>query len=202
MKVDEDGPVIRKKPTPKAPTKAAFSAKRAMECRVCSNDHSMFTCPKFVDMTVTARHQWAEDCGVCFNCLSPSHLVDKCTSSNRCKVCHQPHHTLLHQASASSTKPEASACAVTQLSKNIRHAHSNYTVPFMATIRVKAKGLTQQCRAHLDTGASVTLITHNLAKRLKAPRIPHSTTRITGVTSSFNTLYQVKLSLLGTPKLG
>lgn len=71
-----------------------------------------------------------------------------------------------------------------------------------ATIRARTDGLTQMGRAHLDTGASLTLITRDFAQKLRAKKIPHSSSSVTGVFSSLQTLYQMKLTLFGSPKLG
>lgn len=78
VKVDDDLPVSRKKQQSKPPSRAAFTAKKSGECKVCKVDHSVFTCPQFGDMTISERRTWAESEGVCFNCLDSSHQVDQC----------------------------------------------------------------------------------------------------------------------------
>lgn len=202
MKIDEDLPVTRKKPPSKAPSRSALYARKTSECRMCKNDHSVFVCPQFSEMSVPDRRHWAEAGGVCFNSLDPSHRVDQCGSTYTCKRCQQKHHTLLHLPSSLSPDEPPSACVVSQMACVVSHVNFNYAVPFTAIVRVKAEGLVQQCRAHLDTGASVSLISLNFAKKLKAKRIPNSSTFVKGINYTIKTLYQVKLSLLGSPTLG
>lgn len=103
----------RKKALPKLPTKAAFSVKRAVECRVCLGDHSVFGCTNFSEMSVPARLRWAEDAKVCLNCLGATHATENCSSSNCCKVCQQPHHTLIHQTSEQSRTVSISSYTAT-----------------------------------------------------------------------------------------
>lgn len=202
MKIDEEFPVTRKKPPPKAPSRSALYAKKTSECRMCHDDHSVFVCPQFSEMSVPDRRRWAETGGVCFNCLDPSHRVDQCGSTYTCKRCHQKHHTLLHLPSSPPSDETPLACVVTQKAEVVSHVDSNYAVPFTAIVRVKAGGLVQQSREHLNTGASVSLISLNFAKKLKATRIPNSSTFVKGINQTVKTLYQVKLSLFGSPKLG
>lgn len=192
----------RKRILPKTPTRSALAVKRAMECRVCSGEHSVFGCDQFSNMTVAERLQWIEEAEVCINCLSATHSSTDCTSSNWCKVCQQPHHTLIHQGSEDVPAPELATCMVTQRPENTLYAHFDHTVSLTAVVRVRAKGITQQGRTHLDTGATVTLITREFANKLKVPKIAHSSSTITGISDTFQTLYKVKLRLLGSPKMG
>lgn len=174
--------------------------KRTTTCRMCSEDHSIFSCAKMIELSVPARLQWALDSRVCLNCFRPNHPTEKCGSGNRCRVCHKLHHTLIHQNMDGPT--EQTACAVTQLPQITLFAHSKCTVPMTASVRARSNGLTQMGRAHLDTGANVTLVTRDFAQRLRAKKIPNSSSSVTGVCSSTRTLHQIRLTLLGSPKMG
>lgn len=86
----------RKRLLPKPPTRSAMALRRSVECRVCAGDHSVFGCSKMMDMNVAERLQWAQEAQACLNCFSLTHATDRCGSSNRCRVCHQSHHMLIH----------------------------------------------------------------------------------------------------------
>lgn len=138
MRIDEDPPPSRKKqPSPRSPGKSVLYGRKAVECRMCHADHSVFVCPLFTGMTVPDRRIWAETESACFNCLSPSHLVDACPSSFRCKSCGQKHHSLLHPSSTQTTLAPTSA--------SVAHSiNSSYVLPITTLVRVKAGGLIQQ----------------------------------------------------------
>ena len=61
-------------------------------CLFCKGDHSPNDCNVVTDKE--RRYALVRDARVCFNCLN-RHLVSKCKSRNRCKVCHRKHHTSL-----------------------------------------------------------------------------------------------------------
>lgn len=68
-------------------------------------------------------------------------------------------------------------------------------------VTVTAGGVNQKARALLDTGASVSLITKELATMLGARRISNSSIS-TGITGTSRTLYQVELTLSGDERVG
>ncbi|XP_050746280.1 uncharacterized protein LOC127012102 [Drosophila biarmipes] len=59
-------------------------------------------------LDVVSRRTFAKDTKLCFNCLSRSHQVRDCNSSNTCRQCNAKHHTLVHPIEARSV-PEAPA---------------------------------------------------------------------------------------------
>ena len=61
-------------------------------CLFCKGEHSPTDCNVVTDKE--RRHSIVRDTRACFNCLN-RHSVSKCKSQNRCKVCHQKHHTSL-----------------------------------------------------------------------------------------------------------
>lgn len=85
---------------------------------------------------------------------------------------------------------------------SVHTIESNYVLPVTALVTVTSGGVEQMARALLDTGASVSLITKDLANTLNARRISNSSISITGITGSSRTLYQVELTLAGDARVG
>ncbi|XP_073823329.1 uncharacterized protein [Musca autumnalis] len=67
------------------------------KCKLCNRFHSLKTCPKFLDMTPRQRNLLVLKEAFCVNCLARSHRFRDCRSTNMCRRCGRPHHTLLHQ---------------------------------------------------------------------------------------------------------
>ena len=53
-------------------------------------------CTKFRSLSHDEMISLLRKHGHCLNCLRPGHFVKDCKSLHYCKVCQNPHHTLLH----------------------------------------------------------------------------------------------------------
>lgn len=62
----------------------------------CRQDHPLYRCDKFKELSVEKRVEQIKLFGNCANCLNSGHKTKDCTNSNRCYKCNKPHHTLLH----------------------------------------------------------------------------------------------------------
>jgi len=95
--------------TPKKDQKKPFSQQRHLasalflntaesprKCPLCSSNHNIYQCPKFIDknpqerFTIIKQNRW------CLNCLSNTHNTFKCNSTHTCRLCNSRHHSLLH----------------------------------------------------------------------------------------------------------
>jgi len=65
-------------------------------CPFCSKAHFLRNCLEFTEKDVKIRREFVRKHKLCFNCLSSSHLVQKCSSKSFCNQCKKLHHTLLH----------------------------------------------------------------------------------------------------------
>ncbi|XP_070068046.1 uncharacterized protein [Drosophila takahashii] len=94
-------------------------------CILCSSSgHRLLACDQFRKLDSQQRLEVVKKNGLCVNCLGKGHKVSNCPSKNRCRSCHQPHHTLLHhhsslqaespQPSTSSSQPIAATYAHSQ----------------------------------------------------------------------------------------
>ncbi|XP_055522656.1 uncharacterized protein LOC129716841 [Wyeomyia smithii] len=84
--------------------------------------HSAFKCQRFLKLKVAERYEKEKRCGLCLNCLSPSHLVRFCTK-DFCNHCKQRHHTLLHNG------PTNGGAMTTSSSQNNSNVYSAQSRP-------------------------------------------------------------------------
>jgi hypothetical protein len=100
-----------------SPKSFASSSVMQVSCSLCSEQHWLFQCPKFRSFSVNDRMSTVNSHQLCRNCFSPSHIASMCRSTNRCKPCNLPHHTLLHYDKRSYTPPanivDSSDCQAT-----------------------------------------------------------------------------------------
>ncbi|XP_036325463.1 uncharacterized protein LOC118755114 [Rhagoletis pomonella] len=67
-----------------------------LACRLCDGNHPIRLCPIYRVKSPEERLREALLGRFCGNCLSMTHRVDTCTSEERCRRCHDKHHTTLH----------------------------------------------------------------------------------------------------------
>lgn len=69
---------------------------KEIKCALCTANHSIRTCSKFLEMSIEERISTIKRLELCFNCLSQFHLKPKCSSRRNCMQCRSRHHTLIH----------------------------------------------------------------------------------------------------------
>lgn len=76
------------------------------KCLVCDNEHSLFSCRQFKELSVDERIDIAKRHRLCFNCLVPNHTSERCRIDRTCSVpgCGRKHTKFLHKVSLP-TKP-------------------------------------------------------------------------------------------------
>lgn len=65
-------------------------------CLLCSALHGLHRCPAFLSKSSNERLSFARRHKLCTNCLRSPHSVRNCRSTITCRICSNPHHTLLH----------------------------------------------------------------------------------------------------------
>ncbi|XP_043865078.1 uncharacterized protein LOC122757320 [Drosophila mojavensis] len=154
-------------------------------CNFCNDlEHTIYKCPRFANLSPSLRLNEVRKAGLCLNCLKGGHQSRQC-GSRSCRVCGVKHHTLLHLGHSSTSQaaipphqqsstsrvqtiPQPSAPATTLLSKD-RHSD----VVLLATAVVLARnrfGELVPCRALLDSGSQLHLITARFANLLQLKR--------------------------------
>ena len=69
--------------------------RKRKSCPMCVQAHPLWKCLKFQNATEKQKWNTVWKSGCCINCLG-DHLVRHCQSPQRCKMCQDKHHTLLH----------------------------------------------------------------------------------------------------------
>ena len=152
------------------------SQSQTNECPKCTQLHGVYACEAFKNLSVDERRKFVQEKRLCFNCLKQNHQVRDCPTHKKCKMCNKTHNTLLHDGKASATS------AITQASANIQVTHvkqvssqvtktrinSNYQVILQtAIINILDKtGKPTACRALLDSGSQINLITNACRAKL------------------------------------
>ena len=155
-------------------------------CGVCNKvNHLIFNCPEFLLMSTHERYDKIKELKYCINCLK-NHSIKNC-SSHVCKICSDPHHTLLHHVQSKSIpnktvmQIQSASCPEERTEQNISEQFNFYAENESATKTVilptaivllrDVSGKLQECRALLDSCSDANYITAHVANKLKLPRI-------------------------------
>ncbi|XP_037961012.1 uncharacterized protein LOC119690089 [Teleopsis dalmanni] len=138
-------------------------------CPACKNDrHPLYTCKSFIQELPTKRFQLVKQMRLCINCLKFGHFARECSSGN-CKICNKKHNSLLHLDDATCTNPNkiTNSSKSISLISNYNNYNKSYVVLGTARVIIRSnKGIKVECRALLDSGSQVNLVTERLIKKL------------------------------------
>jgi len=179
---------------PKPPSSKPSSPRRSTQshCPLCGELHSLGRCSTFSSYDVDKRNKTVRDKKLCLNCLGEGHGCRTCPSRFACRTCGGRHHTLLHRERETSTNPTTSAAVLTsRVDTPTRGVASLYS----AMVAFQCGRRTVMARALLDAGASLSMITENLANNLGLTRI-HDPIHISGIAGTTNCNFVVKSDLL------
>ena len=100
-------------------------------CVACKRDkHPLYACKAFQALSHGRKMSMVKENKLCLNCLGSGHFVKEYPSSQKCKKCHQPHHSWLHidpesenrkAAKAGSRSEEATDVVTTNISRTMQH---------------------------------------------------------------------------------
>ncbi|XP_045541554.1 uncharacterized protein LOC123723057 [Papilio machaon] len=65
-------------------------------CSICKNDHRVYLCPTFLEMSLKERQDKTDKLKLCANCLREGHNVNRCRLKGCCRSCKGKHNSLLH----------------------------------------------------------------------------------------------------------
>ncbi|XP_073835822.1 uncharacterized protein [Musca autumnalis] len=150
-------------------------------CYCNSSEHNISTCSSFANIVVSERFNFVKRSGHCINCLRKGHMVSKCPSKSRCRVCNSAHHTLLHISSSPeqpttsnsngiSQQPSTSSNPVSFVARSFKRA----IIPTAVILMKDNCGTFQPVRALLDSCSELNFISEETAKRLKLKFRPFS----------------------------
>ena len=134
---------------------------RTLTCWLCKNNHRLMNCKDFLAKTPAERNNFVFDNKLCFNCLSKGHQLNDCKSDFRCREenCNRKHHTLLHQ--------DLKAGDLTINNCNIDRDIDNTTYLQIIPVTIHNNNDSVRTWALLDTGSDATLISEEIAHKLK-----------------------------------
>ncbi|KOB71156.1 Uncharacterized protein OBRU01_14292, partial [Operophtera brumata] len=161
----------------------AEEANVSVTCKFCTEQHKLVHCKSFQSEEVPTRRVFVEKQRLCFNCLGDGHSVNQCRCRVSCRVCRRRHHTYLHLAGDTESKPVASSGSPVVSSSGeeapVVCFASGGVAPrnqvLLATALVKAdtgNGDTKIVRALLDQGSQASFITEATAQHLGLTKIP------------------------------
>jgi len=157
------------------------------KCIICKkNIHGVAECSTFKNAAIKQKWHNVKIHRLCANCLKPGHQASQCKSAH-CTKCTRRHNTLLHpeenkpkNSNANSTSLAATTSSeehrepntasnsnAISLLANQSDQNDNYVLLGTARIILVGKnGCEIECRAVLDSGSQVNLVTERIFKRL------------------------------------
>ncbi|KYM96585.1 hypothetical protein ALC62_12753 [Cyphomyrmex costatus] len=170
---------VETKPS-KSSVQSHMTTATGAHCPLCKQDHFLSVCPDFKKKQVNERRDLIVKFKRCLNCLSARHFANTCPSKHNCRQCQQRHHTMLHEATTSSATENSLESNETNTSNEnnvVSHLITKTTFDksrvLLATARIQvcsSSGRTDVIRALLDQGSVTSLISENLAQRLRLSR--------------------------------
>ncbi|XP_046143199.1 uncharacterized protein LOC123988167 [Osmia bicornis bicornis] len=117
-----------------APAANAKSTQSALyPCAFCQKDHFLSACPPFRALTPHDRANVVKAHALCVNCLG-HHNLRSCRTRQRCKICDEIHHTMLHGADISKVLvPGLPPTASSQTTPTPAPAATTQTTPTTST---------------------------------------------------------------------
>lgn len=160
------------------PKSSNVAAERSNSCHKCTEDHWIYFCPEFNDMSICERQKYVFENQLCSNCLNNNHTKEDCKSKYNCRLCKQKHNTLLHVnqvcAQNDNEENEENDSNDSDNEQNLETGFiHNTAIPkntLLATALVAIKssnGDTHVLKALIDQGSQATFITASAKNLLK-----------------------------------
>ena len=123
---------------------------RRKPCVVCDEQHPVFLCRDFKNMTISARTDVVVKFKLCSNCLKSGHDVTKCDKQSYCRApdCTVKHNSLLHENVVASHTIDTNVC-------------NNICMPVVTALISNT-----EVSCLLDTGSTSTFISDKLVTKL------------------------------------
>ena len=143
----------------------------AETCPCCNETHKIYACSKISKLDLKAKKCLVYSSKLYFNCLNSGHVTKDCKSKHTCKTCHGKHNTLLH--ADQTQKGEVTGSLIARQSLNF----SSIGVIPTALVPIEDDSSTITiCRAMIDSGSQLSLITESTVQRMQLKRRRQSLT--------------------------
>jgi hypothetical protein len=101
---------------------------QSMFCFLCQGDHQLPNCPKFLEMSKTAKKKFTKNNKICQICLQTIDQLETCCQSERqiCSIanCNQIHHILFHSTSLKAVESNDDLCLLCKDSHKLEDCDS------------------------------------------------------------------------------
>ena len=158
----------------------SYVASVSDSCVACkTGKHPLYACQKYKSLPHDQMTAIVKSSGLCFNCLKPGHMVNRCPSNQRCRKCQRLHHSLLHLETGSGDGGQArppSASSLTNPTTVLSHvaradsSHRHVLLMTSHVLVVAPDGSTTRARALLDSASSTSFISEHLAQHMRLHR--------------------------------
>ena len=156
-----------------------------------------FKCEKFKTLDFKAKNALVFNSNLCFNCLQAGHLTKDYKSKSTCKVCTSKHNSLLHNENAG-TRIESTSTLVS--GQALLPSNIGILPTAMVSIEDDSSNIIN-CRALLDSGSQMCLISEEAVQRMKLKRQKPSLT-VNGIGNVHRTYNSGKVQLKRESKTG
>lgn len=154
-------------------------------CLVCKQEHELYACKDFLELSINSRLAEIKRHKLCINCLKPGHLIANCKSIFNCRNCGKRHNTLLHMPVTQQVKHQESnlpsvenssnssinsqqAIASTSVANHSKLANFNQQILPTATVKILDRfNVPHECTVLLDSGSESNFMSLDLCRRLK-----------------------------------
>ncbi|XP_033231667.1 uncharacterized protein LOC117182671 [Belonocnema kinseyi] len=155
-------------------------------CLRCGEQHSIFSCDVFLNLSPIERFKSCKNASRCLNCLKSTHSTSKC-NSGPCKKCQKKHNSLLHFDNT--TEKIVSASNSSQAASTHNFLANELTSENLLSTAIvdiiNNEGFVQQCRLLLDNGSQSHHLTEKVASIMNLRKRPVDITVLTlGSTST------------------
>lgn len=153
------------------------------KCVSCKGNHPLYACKDFIKLSPEDRLKLVQRHRLCVNCFKDGHNAAKCTLRS-CTKCTKKHNSLVHLNIESSKSPKVAVTDSKQVSESSklpmkndenslsmtalqRNPPKGYVI--LSTAKVKLildNGQDIECRAILDSGSQVNIMTEGLVRKL------------------------------------
>lgn len=181
-------------------------------CLMCDARHPLYSCQKFLDLSVEDRLMIVKNKDLCINCMRPGHAVETCVFGP-CRKCEQKHNSLICEAVNSDknnssvvtfTTSEQTAVPSSSINNTNSHTHTfqvhnvyannhnanknmastQHVLLSTAIVEIRSQsGVYHKARVILDIGSERSFITQSFCDKLNT-QIIQSTQKIHGVGDS------------------
>uniref|UniRef100_A0A6P7GTX3 Uncharacterized protein LOC114340708 n=1 Tax=Diabrotica virgifera virgifera TaxID=50390 RepID=A0A6P7GTX3_DIAVI len=163
-----------------------FLTNTTKQCVFCNNDHNIYHCESFLNLTPSERLNKAKGLRLCINCLNNNHSTKQCRSSG-CKKCGKVHNTLLHfpkqpvqqtsvEADIPIDIPQANETSSNYSSLTCHSPAKSQILLSTAMVKVADKnGNLHDCRVLLDSASQSNFISQRLHHILQLPKTKTNT---------------------------